>query len=110
MKIIYTCLLLALSFTAKSQLIKWYADKPLTWADFKGPVNESIPHQAYTHCRFNYTSHWSKRDGKYTFNFKMGSGFDPEASWCRPGKQTEPLLKHEQLHFDIHELYARKMY
>ncbi len=34
--------------------------------------------------------------------------FDPTTSWVRePATITEALLRHEQLHFDLAELYAR---
>lgn len=35
--------------------------------------------------------------------------FNPDESWVQRDNQTAPLLAHEQLHFDIAELYARKM-
>lgn len=35
--------------------------------------------------------------------------FLPKESWVLSEKMTEALLAHEQLHFDIAELFARKM-
>lgn len=35
--------------------------------------------------------------------------FYPESSWYRPELASQNILSHEQLHFDISELFARKM-
>ena len=35
--------------------------------------------------------------------------FDPTESWVVRGSRSEYLLQHEQLHFDITELHARKL-
>ena len=35
--------------------------------------------------------------------------FYPESSWYIPETANEVILSHEQLHFDISELFARKM-
>ena len=42
------------------------------------------------------------------FTFTATSKFDKENSWKRDVRTAE-LLAHEQLHFDLAELYARKM-
>jgi hypothetical protein len=34
--------------------------------------------------------------------------FYPNSSWVKPGRKSTELLKHEQGHFDLTELYARK--
>jgi predicted secreted Zn-dependent protease len=35
--------------------------------------------------------------------------FYPGSSWVKPNRKLASLLKHEQGHFDITEIYARKM-
>ena len=35
--------------------------------------------------------------------------FYPESSWYRPEVANDVILSHEQLHFDITELFARRM-
>src|SRR5690606_40361550 len=37
------------------------------------------------------------------------SYFNPHLSWVVPASRNDYLLKHEQLHFDITELHARKL-
>lgn len=34
---------------------------------------------------------------------------DPKQSWVKPDRKTPELLRHEQGHFDIGEIYARKI-
>lgn len=41
--------------------------------------------------------------------FQVGTIFDREQSWVRPGAKTDRLLGHEQGHFDLKEYHARLM-
>jgi len=106
----FVLLLYLLPLFANAQSVKWNPNRPLKWSDFAGVVDESIHQDAFTHCTTKYTCHWTRRNNHYQFNFTLNSGFDSQSSWCRKGKQTDLLLKHEQLHFDIHELYTRKIF
>jgi predicted secreted Zn-dependent protease len=46
----------------------------------------------------------------YVFTGTVTATFDPNISWFRdPQKATPALLRHEQLHFDLTEVYARIM-
>jgi len=109
-KIALLASLLIISTVVRAQQIKWAKDTLLTWNDFKGTPDSKIPHQAYTHCVVSYSFHCVRHNDVYTLTFAIKSGFDKNTSWCIDGKQTAPLLKHEQLHLDIHELYVRKLY
>ena len=40
---------------------------------------------------------------------KIQAYFYPDESWYKPEQCNENTLQHEQLHFDITELFARKM-
>ena len=42
-------------------------------------------------------------------DFEIGAFFYPDRSWYRPEVCDSVILGHEQLHFDISELYSRKM-
>jgi predicted secreted Zn-dependent protease len=39
----------------------------------------------------------------------VDANFSPRTSWVRLKDETDQLLEHEQGHFDITELYARKL-
>ena len=89
--------------------VKWDDNRPLVWSDFKGPVDESKTYSAFTHALCKYSYHWRRTGNTYTVKVKLESYFDEQTSWSRSEKQSDALLKHEQLHFDINELFMRKM-
>ncbi|NNE76815.1 MAG: DUF922 domain-containing protein, partial [Pricia sp.] len=50
-----------------------------------------------------------EKEGRMYLEFTVGSKFFPNKSWYQPELCDAVILSHEQLHFDISELYARKM-
>ncbi len=85
----------------------WRKDRPLKWSDFKGRVDTSAKYHAVSLCEVFANYKWTVKDNKYSLTFATGSYFNPSASWSAKAKQTPALLRHEQLHFDIAELFAR---
>ncbi|WP_110476926.1 DUF922 domain-containing protein [Winogradskyella aurantia] len=88
--------------------IEWRADRKLTWDDFKGePDLENFPNAlALTNSGFGYESGISM--------FKQGevfvqSVFYNNSSWVLPEGRNDYVLRHEQIHFDITEIYSRKL-
>lgn len=92
----------------KSQTIKWDENRPLMWSDFKGKLG--FGWSASTYTQINYTYKVLNFDCQYLINFDIESAFYPKnsMSWSHFNGDDEYLLKHEQLHFDINELFARK--
>ena len=92
-------------FTAKeeSHLIDWSINKPLTWDDFKGQPAPNSTNAALTNSsitiEFGYTNTVLKYNIKCRFNKNL--------SWGRI--KNDHILSHEQGHFDIAEIYARKL-
>ncbi|MCW3080576.1 DUF922 domain-containing protein [Segetibacter sp.] len=86
--------------------IRWRDSQQLTWDDFLGKVNDTSRYDAecYAEIRYNY-KFYTEGD----FEFEVYASFDKNSSWSRRQKQCEALLKHEQLHFDIAELFAQKL-
>jgi hypothetical protein len=84
----------------------WSENQSLEWRDFVGIVKDTsrFDAESFAEVRYHY-----KRNEQNRLNFEVYAHFNKNASWYRPGTQTEALLKHEQLHFDIAELYARKL-
>ena len=110
--ITFILLLTAVSFRAFPQDTdkkNWDAVNPLQWADFKGPVDETSKHAATTFSGMNYTWHRQVTMGHTEFTFTTTAFMNTSKSWIKPGKETAPLLAHEQLHFDISEFFARKL-
>ena len=81
--------------------ILWNKDYSLQWKDFKGPVKENAGYDAMT----AYAVESGKENGKYG----IFCYFDRSKSWRVKKKETELLLKHEQYHFNLAEVYARKI-
>ncbi len=84
--------------------LKWDSQTRLSWKDFKGKSNKNSMLAAETNSgiHFSYQCSGNKMD------FDIYAYFDKEKSWTKPNS-TDVVLNHEQLHFDITELYARKM-
>lgn len=91
---------------AQNKLLCWNEERPLQWHYFLGQADESNQYdcESYAEVKYSYTFH-SLND----FHFDVRAYFNPETSWVKSGFKTEALLKHEQTHFDIAELYARKL-
>lgn len=103
--LIILCFVLAhVSLFAQSEKVLWNGKK-LKWKDFKGSVDTSVHNDAIT---------FTTLEEKYSVNpqkqihFTIAAWFFPR-SWVKPGKESYRLLEHEQLHFTLVELYARKI-
>jgi hypothetical protein len=89
--------------------IDWHADSLLTWNDFQGAIDSSSSFSALTYYGTSYQYKCDEHLGKYTIAFTTKSYADPNRCWSKVEKQTPALLKHEQLHFDIAEFFARQL-
>jgi hypothetical protein len=87
----------------------WSPERPLTWEDYKGsPGTIREAHVgARTSCRFGIKVDTLRTPGKA--NVTVTSEFICYQSSVRPGLQKPSLLAHEQLHFDLCEVYARSL-
>jgi hypothetical protein len=96
----------SLSFTFQKEDNKIYYDKnrPLVWADFKGKPDNTTKLLALTASNMEYG--FSSKDNDATIT--MNRFFDKTKSWVKETGKTDYLLKHEQGHFDMNEIYFRK--
>lgn len=87
----------------------YWIEEGLTWEDFKASPPGDAAFHANTSAGLSYG--WSMRseNGITELKYEVKSYFNPYSSWVVPGSESEYLLKHEQLHFDITELHARKL-
>jgi len=97
---------LFLSFTKKEKeddYIPWKSDKKLNWADFRieSPSHTNDAALTTTFVSFSF----SKSGDKIKFDIECK--FQKSRSWIRI--KTDYILKHEQGHFDIAEIFARKL-
>ena len=86
--------------------IPWSAERRLTVADFQSRPRPHEKLAALTTTDIKAGA--ACRD--FVFTGTVQATFDPNASWFRDPKNFTPqLLRHEQLHFDLTEVYARIM-
>jgi predicted secreted Zn-dependent protease len=84
-------------------LIDWSADRKLTWDDFKAPPDKSSPNAALTNTAIKIDFSYNNE----LFKYHIRCQFDKRNSWGRV--KNEYILSHEQGHFDIAEIYARRL-
>jgi len=110
-------LIMTSSFQNDENIIVWEKARKLNWDDFKGTITHDKGHEVinvyneyeedaarsrvtialYFQCDGNSAEH------------KVRAEFEKNNSWFYANHKTEAVLRHEQLHFDITELYARKL-
>jgi len=88
-----------------------YKERPqLTWNDFKGVPPKNATHFASVNSGMGYRFTSKNIDGKLTIDVDVKTYFYPQLSWKKNSNENnQGLLTHEQLHWDISELYARKL-
>ncbi len=89
--------------------IPWSFENRLTWADFKGKVPPAAEPAATTASGLSYSYTANLIHHEVHLNFEVNAYFYPNESWYKPDQCDELTLSHEQLHFDIAELFARQM-
>ena len=81
----------------------WNAARKLTWSDYKADPNPESDAAAstttYLAIDYNISS--------TSFSYKIQSLFSKTRSWGL--HKTNYILSHEQAHFDIAEIFARKL-
>jgi hypothetical protein len=96
---------------AKDNAIRWSAKRPLTWADFHGRPpdrNDMVAAETAYSILHGASCAGSK------FDYTVVAAFRPKDSWVKlpmlrtPADNTR-ALKHEQTHFDLAEVHARRI-
>lgn len=85
------------------EAIGWNANQSLVWQDFKATPIDNALEAAMTASSIEISYHTKGNTFSWTVNVK----FFPYLSWSKEDKRNDYILKHEQLHFDITELYGR---
>lgn len=95
--------LILLSFLQTSSTIEWEKDRKLTWDDFKGKPEINSTKAALTYSSIHAQFGYNDKSLQYTIT----CSFDGMKSWGRI--KNDYILKHEQGHFDLTEVFARKL-
>jgi hypothetical protein len=87
---------------------QWREHSKLSWDDFKGAVNAANAESAAaTHCGIGFKTATGSAEGKpeiIVYNI-----FYTEKSWVRSDAKIPSILDHEQGHFDLCEIYTRRL-
>lgn len=86
------------------ELLSWSETRKLTWADYKASPDPSSDAAASTTTYLGIE--YNIKDGN--FSYKIQSRFSRTRSWGL--HKTDYILSHEQGHFDIAEIFARKLH
>jgi hypothetical protein len=91
--------------------VKWSASRPLTWDDFKGPIVNPEDAEA---AHLEYGLFYGVRCTGRSLRFEVVAAMLPGDSWVKRSVIDSPAdnartLKHEQTHFDLAEVHARKV-
>jgi hypothetical protein len=91
-------------------VLTWDENAKLTWADFKASPKSNSGAVAITASgiTFGFSIKSTDKNKVLSFTANVNAYFYPEQSWYKPERATNHVLGHEQLHFSITELYARK--
>lgn len=81
----------------------WNENRKLNWNDFQGKTIANASEAAMTASSIEF-SYAVKGD---EITWIVTPKYYPKISWSKKNMQSAYVLKHEQLHFDITELYAR---
>ncbi len=92
--------------TDTPDVIYWEAGHKLDWRDFEGAPR--FDYKSISALTSSGIVHYKGcKEGE--INYKVRAYFEKKESWVKREAMTEHHLRHEQLHFDITELYARKL-
>lgn len=91
------------------EAIEWRNDFKLSWSQFKGTPKFNMSAVAVTASGITFGYSVKETDNIVTsFSTNVYAHFYPKRSWYKKEQSNKRILAHEQLHFDITELYARK--
>lgn len=93
-----------------AQNIFWSENQKLVWDNFKSKTNNlgGATVVAYTHCGWEFSATTSS-DPKVPVKINIQTVFNENKSWKDVKRINDYVLVHEQKHFDIAEIHARKL-
>lgn len=95
--------------TENLETFSWKEDKKLQWSDFRAQPKLGTRAAALSATGIGFGFSMQKTGNKVTsFEAQVDCLFYPTESWYKPKIATTRVLIHEQFHFNITELFARK--
>ena len=84
--------------------IPWVSEVQLTWKNFKMKAPTDHFAAALSAIQYNLDVEAKGND----LHISIVNSLIPKQSWVRKDSKNDYILKHEQVHFDIMEVYVRK--
>ena len=109
LKHLFICLVfLFLGQKPEEETMSWNESSKLSWSDFKGEINQNSDAVALTASGITFGFSVSTSGSRIVdYSTKVEAHFYPNKSWYKKDRADDYILGHEQLHFDITELYTR---
>ena len=107
-------LLLSIGGSAQGQLVdtdrykRWSKQQPLRWNDYRVSQRNTIKHGFAVSAITSYQYYFLPRELHTDSCLNVLTLFRKKTSWVKDTVE-QIVLEHEQIHFDIAELYARKI-
>ncbi len=87
---------------------QWQEHEKLSWDDFRGTVNATHDESAAaTYCSIGFKTNTATPGSKP--EIVVYNTFYTNRSWVRSDARVQSILDHEQGHFDLCEIYTRKL-
>lgn len=101
--------LLFLFVSENPNRIAWQENEKLVWENYLGNPDPKSSFAALTHSSIEFSYNVKNENGNLTLTTQVNTFFDKKMSWFKNKEVNEHILKHEQAHFDITEIHARKL-
>ncbi len=109
-KFIFLFLIIVGFLPIEEESILWNENHRLEWSDFKANPNFNSDAVAITASGLTFSFSARTISSKLVdFTATVEAHFYPDQSWYKKGHVNNIVLAHEQLHFNITELHARKL-
>lgn len=92
----------------EDRVLPWTQERKLTWADYQGRALKTEWASATTASGITYSLNSIIGNNESKLEIVVAALFYPDKSWYKSELCDDVVLSHEQLHFDITELFARK--
>ena len=106
MGLLVMCWALFASVDSDADIIYWDGIEKLSWDDFEATPRMDKK-ETFALTSSGIIDYKGCEDGIISYKFR--AYFEKDESWVKQEAYTDYHLAHEQLHFDITELYARKL-
>lgn len=92
----------------EDRVLPWTTERRLSWKDYQSSPLKTEWAAATTASGITYTLNSVIGGSEPRLEIVVAALFYPDRSWYKPDLCDQVVLSHEQLHFDITELFARK--